>query len=304
MENLTCIAPAKVNFFLRIGRRESNNLHKIQSLFRKISVFDKISFRITEGECSIKVFPGSFIKGTAMEGLLDSISNSDNILFKAAGKFFMRAGLKGAGIEIFLEKNIPFNAGLGGGSSDAASLLSALNAVYGGKLTVEELKSIAQEVGSDVPFFLIEESSALVSGFGDEIKPVPDGSLPGYSMVVVMPDFGIGTKEAYAALDDFILTKNANYYNIQYLDFLDLSGFELANDFENVIFEKYPLLKEIRDSLVSAGAEISLLSGSGSAIFGAFGREEDARGYLNDLNGLKKFRFSDRVVLSFLAATL
>ena len=297
MENITHYAPAKINFSLRIGRKEPVGLHKIHSLMRRIGITDKITFKITEDGYKIKVVPGEVLKSGSMEADLQSISNENNIAVKAAKRFFNKLNIKNKGIDLLIEKNIPFNAGLGSGSSDGAGLLLKLNEAYDNILEKKELRKLALETGSDVPFFL-SESDALVSGFGENIEEIESGALPKYHIVLIMPDFGISTKEAYEDYDDFLLTNDINYYNIQYLGFEDL-GF--VNDFERVILKKYPVLKEIKESLISNGAELSLLSGSGSAIFGAFKTLSGANSYLNNL---KSFHFYHRVRLSYLTETL
>ena len=297
MENITYYAPAKINFSLRIGRKEPSGLHKIHSIMRRIGITDKISFKITENGYKVKVFPGAVLKNSGMEAGLQSISNENNIVAKAAKSFFNKLNIKNKGIHVLIEKNIPFNAGLGGGSSDGAGLLLKLNEAYNNILEKVELRKLALETGSDVPFFLTE-GDAVVSGFGENIEEIKTGALPKYYIVLIMPDFGISTKEAYADYDDFLLTKNINYYNIQYLGFEDL---KFENDFEKVILKKYPVLKEIKESLILNGAELSLLSGSGSAIFGAFKTLNGANSYLNNL---KSFHFYHRVHLSYLTETL
>ncbi len=298
MESLTCRAPAKVNFFLRVGEKKSpNGLHKIQSLIRKVGIFDKIYFNITGGDYNVKVIAGENIKKSRIKFDIESISNENNIAVKAAKSFFERAGIFNRGIDILIEKNIPFNAGLGGGSSDAAGLLLKLNEKFGGILDKTELRELALKTGSDVPFFL-SEGDAIVSGFGEDIEEIKAGELPRYYIALIIPDFGVSTKEAYSDYDDFILTNNINYYNIHFLDFKHL---EFINDFERVIFDRHPVLKEIKESLILSGAEGALLSGSGSAIFGAFRTEEKARLYLDNL---KSFLFYERINLSFLTATL
>jgi 4-diphosphocytidyl-2-C-methyl-D-erythritol kinase len=297
MENITYYAPAKINFSLRIGRKEPAGLHKIHSLIRRIGITDKITFKIAEYGYKIKVFPGPVLKNKGAEADLQFISNENNIAVRAAKSFFNKLNIDNKGIDLLIEKNIPFNAGLGGGSSDGAGLLLKLNEVYNNILEKAELRKLALETGSDVPFFL-SESDALVSGFGENIEEIENGALSRYYIVLIIPDFGISTKEAYADYDDFLLTNNINYYNIQYLGFKDL---ELKNDFESVIFKKYPVLEEIKESLISNGAELSLLSGSGSAVFGAFKTLNGANLYIDNL---KSFNFYRRVRLSYLTETL
>ncbi|HEC25121.1 MAG TPA: 4-(cytidine 5'-diphospho)-2-C-methyl-D-erythritol kinase [bacterium] len=302
MEDIIYYAPAKINFFLRIGEKGRSNFHKIQSLMRKIGIFDKICFKITNGPYKIRVVSGEVIKKSSINADIESISNENNIVIKAAKGFFAKSNIANKGVDVLIEKNIPFNAGLGGGSSDAAGLLSKLNEAFGNVLNRRKMMELALYIGSDVPFFLTAKD-AVVSGFGDNIIEIKEGILPKYFIVLILPDFGINTKEAYMSYDDFLLTNNMNYYNIQYLDFQcsDFKTLEFANDFESVMFEKYPILKEIKESFISYGAEASLLSGSGSTVFGAFKTSDSAGTYVDNL---KSFPFHKRVALSSLSATL
>ena len=290
-------APAKVNFSLKIGEKGSNNLHKIQSLMRKIGIFDKISFKFTEGCYEISVIPGRILKKDIFKSELESIANLDNIIIKAAKIYFKRLHIKDKGIDVLVEKNIPLKAGLGGGSSDGAGMMLKLNEIFGGALSLRELQELAFELGSDAPFFLTK-GDAIITGFGENIYEIPKAALPKYFIVIIIPDFGIGTKEAYNYFDDFLLTNNLNYYNIQYLDFKNI---KFENDFEAVIFRKYPMLKEIKDSMMRRGAEVSLLSGSGSTVFGAFKSKEKAVAYLANLESAP---FNRRIVSGSLATTL
>ena len=296
--NFYYYAPAKVNFSLKIGEKRQNNLHKIQSLMRKIGIFDKIFFKLTNGGYKISVISGEILKKDILKSELECLANEDNIVIKAAKIYFEKLNIKDKGVNVLIEKNIPLKAGLGGGSSDAAGMLLKLNEIFRSPFNMRELQKIAFEIGSDVPFFLTKRD-AIVTGFGENIYEIPETILPKYFIVLIIPDFGIDTKEAYNDFDDFLLTNNIDYYNIQYLDFKKNIKFE--NDFETVIFRKHPILKEVKDSMMQCGAETSLLSGSGSAIFGAFKSKEKAVIYLAHL---ESFPFNKRIALSSLAATL
>ena len=297
MQNLEYYAPAKLNFSLNIGKKESCGLHRILSLMRKINIKDKISFSLTEGYYNIKTVAGADLKNKIPEAEIQSLSNEENITIKTAKLFFNTLNIKNKAVDILIEKNIPFNAGLGGGSSDGAGLLLKLNVIFGNALNKSELIKLALKIGSDVPFFLTEKD-AVVFGFGEKVEEIESGVLPHYHIVLVLPDFGISTKKAYDDYDDFLLTKKTNYYNIQYLGFTELKA---KNDFETVIFENYKVIEEIKESMILSGAEISLLSGSGSAVFGAFNSEDGAKEYADKI---KSFNFYNRVRMIFLTETL
>jgi 4-diphosphocytidyl-2-C-methyl-D-erythritol kinase len=297
MQDIVYYAPAKVNFSLNIGKKESCGLHQIISLMRKINVKDKITFNLTDGSYKIITVAGANLKNKISELELQSLSNEDNITIKTAKLFFNTLNIKNKGVDILIKKNIPFNAGLGGGSSDGAGLLLKLNEIYGNPFAKSELTEIALKIGSDVPFFLTGKD-AVVSGFGEKVEEIETDVLAKYYIVLVIPDFGISTKKAYDDYDDFLLTNKSNYYNIQYLGFKDL---KLKNDFENVIFVNYKVIEEIKESMILNGAEFSLLSGSGSAVFGAFTSEHSAKDYISKI---KSFNFYNRVRMIFLTETL
>ncbi len=310
MENLDYryFAPAKVNFILKIGDKNPKGLHNIVSLIRKIAIFDKISFSIGS-TYSIKAVCGKIIAGglppsrrAAYNEFLElNLSNENNIIVKCARLFFNKINVKDKGLNLYIEKNIPLQAGLGGGSSDAAGVLIKLNKIFNYPLSMNELIKLALEAGSDIPFFLTGRD-AIVTGSGEVIKEIPKGRLTKYYIVIIVPGFGISTKDAYGGYDDFILTKKLNYYNIYNLN-LDsfLKDNRPENDFEPFILGKYPILKEIKDSMMDFKAKFSLLSGSGSAVFGGFTIKNAALRYFTNI---KTFNFSDNIFLSSWTTTL
>lgn len=330
--NYTC--PAKVNFILKIGEKNQNNLHSIFSLIIKIAIYDKISFKFTNGFYKIKTVSGESISNQLSEEkkveydefLEKNLSNENNIIIKCAKLFFDAIKVRGInlqdkGLDIYIEKNIPIQAGLGGGSSDGAGILIKLNDIFQKPLNLNELKKIALKIGSDLPFFLTKKN-AVVTGCGELLTDIEDDLLEKYYIVLIVPDFGISTKDAYNVFDDYILTKKLNYYNIMNLDlnnyinktiFSFNGDFKLSyenkefkninpeNDFEIAIFEKYPILKDIKDSMKFYKAQFSLLCGSGSAIFGVFMTKDIALDYLSKLSS---FSFYKRILLSYIATTI
>ncbi len=349
--NYTYLAPAKVNFVLKIGEKNpANNLHYIFSIIRRVSVFDRITFKINEDGNKLKVIPGKTILKQLdkkeleeyADNLEKKLSDDDNLIIKASNLFFNKINLKNKYINAAVEKNIPMQAGLGGGSSDAAGMLNILNRIYNNPLNYDELNSIAVKLGSDVSFFL-KEKDALVAGNGEIIIPIAEKSLKKYYIAVIVPKFGISTKAAYEAFDDLVLTKKINYYNILNLNFSskldilkntnsanesdsinaenyceavklkdlnDLSelgiGSEFENDFEDVILDMYPVLKDIKNFTIQqrtdkkAKAEAGMLSGSGSAMFGVFKTAKDASAYIADIENKT---FSSQIKFKFLGET-
>ncbi|MCD6405352.1 MAG: 4-(cytidine 5'-diphospho)-2-C-methyl-D-erythritol kinase [Planctomycetes bacterium] len=177
-------APAKLNLFLEVLGRRSDGYHDLESIFQAISIYDHLTVGITSSgaidlSCSDK-----------------TLETPDNLAFKAAQAFVGRTGF-GGGIEIYLEKGIPVQAGLGGGSSDAAAVLVALDVLTGASLGAERLRELGAGIGSDVPFF-IEGGTALVRGRGERVENV---DIPGkLYFVVLFAGFGISTGDVYKNL--------------------------------------------------------------------------------------------------------
>ena len=258
---------AKINLSLEIGRKLSNNYHQINSVFRQIGLHDKISIKKLKKD---KIIIKSNIK---------NIENKDNLAYKAASLLKKRYKIKD-GIEIKIDKNIPLQSGLGGGSSNAASTLTALNSLFDLKLDKDELMKLASKIGSDVPFF-IEGKTCLVSGIGDKVKKIDSLNL---NFVLIKPDIGIPTKLAYNEYDKHIenntkikkenktkkLAEALKQKNIEKI------AENLHNDFEPVIIRKYPIIKKIKNDLIKNSALNALMSGSGSAVFGIFKDKNEA----------------------------
>ncbi len=206
-----------------------------------------------------------------------NIPVNENLVYKAAQTFFAKIepGVYiGTGARITLTKEIPTQAGLGGGSSDAAHTLMALNRVFGGVFTVEALLSMAAELGSDVPFF-INGSFAFVEGRGEKVMPCEVSST--LELLLIHPPFSISTAWAYGQLKGKILReipgraelREALTTALESCNYDMLKSY-MKNDIEDVLKESFPEIQEIQDSLMAEGAVGSMLSGSGSAVFGVF----------------------------------
>ncbi len=202
----------------------------------------------------------------------------DNLIWKAATAFYAAAGTQPA-IKIRLTKNIPIGAGLGGGSSNAATTLLALNKLHHYPLTSKKLMKIGSKLGSDVPFFVYGKCS-FVSGAGERLRPAPFS--PSGWFVIVNPRFSIETKWAYDRFDQLnSLTKQTG--NVRKKRFFSGSKTWEAmrefceNDFKKVIYPAYPILEEANQKLMTLGAKAASLSGSGPSLFGAFETESKAK---------------------------
>jgi 4-diphosphocytidyl-2-C-methyl-D-erythritol kinase len=203
----------------------------------------------------------------------------DNIVYKTVNILKKHTHCtKGARIQ--LKKKIPVGAGLGGGSSDAAYALSGLNKLWGLQLSNAELNAIGAETGSDVPFFL-NGPSALVEGMGEKVTPLKIQSS--IMLLLVKPPISVSTAWAYTSFDTFHTDKlTKKPFDIKLFcqalnrkDYASL-GKMLDNDLEEVVAERYPVIREIRQKLTGAGAVISGMSGSGSTVFGVFENKDKA----------------------------
>ena len=282
---LTLNAPAKINWFLKILGLRDDGFNEIQSLIQQVTLYDTLTFRPADG-LSIET---------------DSqVPERENLVYKAAVLLQKRCGIK-KGAVIGLEKNIPMGAGLGGGSSDAATALKGLNELWALGLPVAELSVLAAELGSDVPFFLYGPLS-LMSGRGERI--VPRKALKTIYILLVKPSFDISTAWAYRKFthvrsaeiseagdplstlyynNDTELTKKAGKVNniehfirtIERAEPGDITDY-VFNDLEHVVINSFPVIAEIKNRLLEQGAGFALMSGSGSTVFGVFDSHEKA----------------------------
>ncbi len=258
------LAPAKINWFLQVGEKRPDGYHDILSLMQFIDLFDEIELEPYE----------ELIVETDLD-----IPMKENIAYKAAIKLREKTGYKD-GVKIRIKKNIPAGAGLGGGSSDAASTLMGLNKLWDLGLSTEELAGIGATIGSDIPFFL-NGPSAIVRGRGDIIEKIEikDTCL----LLLVKPEFSISSAWAYDELDRIRRQKEGQKSgNLEVLTLSSLKTvssctelFSFRNDLEEPVFRSFPLLREIKKDLTLKGALYSGMTGSGSAIFGVFSSEEE-----------------------------
>ena len=257
---------AKINFFLKIGRKLSSGYHNIQSVMQRIELSDAISIEpINEDkiivECTNK-----------------ELENENNLAYKTAlllkKKFSITHGVK-----ISMEKNIPLQSGLGGGSSNAATTLLNLNKLWGLKLKEKELIEMAAQIGSDVPFFM-GENAALVEGIGEKIKGIKKSFS--INIVLINPGFRVPTKWAYSAYDRHKPKTKANadiaslIKAIEKKDIKEIAR-NVHNDFEPIVTKKYKMINEIKTNLLRNDALNATISGSGPTVFGIFNSIYEAR---------------------------
>jgi len=272
MSSLSLLAPAKINLFLIIKGHCSNGYHLIFTMFQKISLWDEIELSVSQGE-----------KGDICLECKEStlLSGSGNLAYQAAKLFLEKAGLN-LRIKIILKKRIPIGGGLGGGSSDAASVLKGLNELAGFPFNEASLHSLGCSLGADVPFFLLEAPAALGRGIGTELEVV---HVPHGWYVLVYPDFSISTRWAY---ENYVLTGQDQGTIFDAEEVIKAAMWQ--NDLEQVILARYPEIDRIKEELMALGARAALLSGSGSTVFGSFLSQEAARRAASSLeinNGLQ-----------------
>jgi 4-diphosphocytidyl-2-C-methyl-D-erythritol kinase len=254
-------AHAKLNLFLKVLGKRPDGYHDILTLFQKISLADQLTIELTHHT------------GTKSNGIQISAEgwpvpqNETNLAYKAAAAFLQYTGIP-CSVAIHLHKNIPSGAGMGGGSSDAAAVLLALNSLTDDLLPSVELMKIGASIGADVPFFISRQTSAIGSGTGTELKPI---TIERFWFVVVWPGFCISTKWVY---DHFVLTNSGIHTNLLGAD--GLTAFLWQNDLEQAVMPSYPLLNDLKTRLISCGALHAMMTGSGSAVFGVFKTEEEA----------------------------
>jgi 4-diphosphocytidyl-2-C-methyl-D-erythritol kinase len=255
------IAPCKINLGLEVLFKRPDEYHELNTVF----------YRVMEPHDVIAVTDSEFFRFTCSD---PSLATNDNLVMKAANAWRGHLGRELPPLHIHLDKRIPMGAGLGGGSSDAATVLQILN--DDGAIGEQDLLKLAASIGADVPFFVLNTKAAVASGIGEALTPI-DAHLNASVLIVFDESIHVSTKEAYRGLNLSAQPIATNYEDlfksIESID--DLDGV-LRNDFEASIFAKHPQLASIKQQLYDHGASVALMSGSGSALFGLFESEEIA----------------------------
>lgn len=254
-------AYAKINLGLEVLRRREDGYHEIRTILQTIDFYDRLSFEKAP----------SGVQLTTDDPALDA--GEENLVLRAA-RLLARETSCPLGATVHLEKRIPAGGGLGGGSADAAVTLLALNQLWGTGASIVELHRLAQKLGMDVPFFL-HGGSAIAVGRGDEIYPL-ELSLD-FPIVLILPDFSMSTADVYGNLR---LTKRESSLTLQPFAWgvpliREVGLGELVNDLEGAAGERFTSIQELKRLLREQGALSSMMSGSGSSVFGVF-RDEDA----------------------------
>ncbi len=254
---------AKINLDLRVLHKRPDGFHELRTIFQTISLADTIDVEHSRGPSKVE--------------LKSNIDIPGNLIVKAADLVLRALNAKGQWL-IALTKRIPMGSGLGGGSSNAASMLLALPKLLGKRLPLEKLLELAAELGSDVPFFLMG-GTAVGLGRGTELYPSPD--VPASPGLLITPGIHSSTAAAYAALNrqrmdeaPAAIINNFQSFVLSACSPTPNPQSPAVNDFETVVFHQHPQLKSIKRNLLKLGAWRAMMTGSGSALFGLFPSRE------------------------------
>lgn len=264
MEKIIMRAPAKINWTLDILGKREDGYHDISTIMQSVAIYDEIEIgRVTRPGIDLKVSTPDIPGGRA------------NIGYRAAELMLETFEIHG-GIHIYIHKNIPAAAGMGGGSSDGAAIMLGIREVYGIDVSLGELMKLGSSIGADVPFCMVG-GTALAEGIGDRLtKLLPIDQV---WLVIVKPEIHISTAKIYGLVDTKNIVRrsqNQKFINALYGgDMVSVAKYG-GNALEEVTARLYPEIYTIKDELISAGAVYALMSGSGSSVFGVFKNREEA----------------------------
>jgi len=275
-------APAKINLYLHVLRRREDGYHELVTRMQKIALCDRLL---------IDCHGGSGVDFRCKDMVLPA--HMSNLAEIAAEKFLEAARLEHRGVRIVLEKNIPVSAGLGGGSSDAGSVLKGLNQLFGNPLSPAALMDLAKSIGADVPFFTVADKAVIARGIGERLSAVPD--VKGFQILLVNPGFSVSTRAVFENFALTMVTKNSKLPSsrITGLDIFSLE--QMHNDLEAVTMSSHSEIKAIKQSLIDAGAAAAMMSGSGPTVFGLFSTKAFTAQKMKDLEDQFKLVYGPRV---------
>ena len=267
---------AKINIGLRILNRRPDGYHNLSSIFIPVGWQDVLELVPARGEHTTLTQSGPMAVDCQME---------KNLVIKAMRTLEIEIERPLPPTDIYLRKNIPSGAGLGGGSADAAFALKGFNALYELGLSDKVLARVAARVGADCPFFIYNRPM-LVSGIGDVMEPIEMPAIEGKTILIAKPaDSFVSTAEAYGGVMPKELPEGADLRE----GASDLSSPLLVNDFEASLFPAHPEIKVVKEVIEAAGAVYTSMSGSGSAVFGIFEDAKLAEGAQAQLEGCDTF---------------
>jgi 4-diphosphocytidyl-2-C-methyl-D-erythritol kinase len=262
-DSITRACPAKVNLFLRVLARETDGYHGIETLFCRVALADTLEVQRTDAGIVLGV------EGAALGAV------EDNLAWRAADAVLQATGRK-FGVALRLVKQVPAGAGLGGGSSDAAAALLAVNQLANNAVPRAELLHMAARLGADVPFFITEAGCALAWGHGQRMLRLP--ALPAMPVLLLLPGTLIPTQQAYGWIDEMrhsVGPRGSVALDLDVLrswsDIARLAG----NDFEAAVFGRFPAIRAAFEALARTHPLLCRMSGSGSALFAVYRNERD-----------------------------
>lgn len=248
----------KINLGLHVVSKRPDGYHNLETLFLPVPLTDELEINISE--------TNSF----SQDGIPIAGNPNDNLCVKAYNLLRESYPEQVGSVTIHLKKNIPFGAGLGGGSADAAFTLKMLNELFSLQLSSDELRAFAARLGADCPFF-IDNQPAYATGIGDLLEPFPV-NLSGYALLLVKPQDAVSTKEAYSGIVPRDKRTDINPVDLKaaLCQPIDLWKEVVVNDFEDSVFPAHPAIAAIKQQLYDCGATYAAMSGSGSTVFGLF----------------------------------
>ncbi|MCR4880900.1 MAG: 4-(cytidine 5'-diphospho)-2-C-methyl-D-erythritol kinase [bacterium] len=262
-------APAKINLSLEIIDKFPNGFHRLSTVMQTVSLFDYLTIDLSKTDKENQII---------LSGNSDKIPYDEkNIVYKALQAYLDELGKKGCKIEVFIEKNIPSEAGLAGGSADGAAALKGINKLFNNKLSEEKIHQIAANIGSDLNFCLAG-GACLLSSRGEVIEE----KLPHkeFSVVIIKPkNISVSTPQCYKKFSEKYFEKKEAFYSKKIANLFkkDFSVSKLCeylyNDLEKPAIDMFPEIQEIKNILINAGCKGVLMSGSGSSVFGIYENE-------------------------------
>ncbi len=304
LENVSLLAPAKINLGLKLGKKRSDGFHSIASIFSTVNLFDELSVSLTENGFPVKKNTCRILCKSELQ--TEFILPEENTFTKAYKAFCVLTGID-EGVSVLLKKRIPSGGGLGGGSSDASSFIQSLNLLFCTQLSESSQMKLAGLVGSDCYFFTKalcsgkespkEKYLAFVTGRGENVSEI--SSRNDFFVLLLFSGVSVSTKIAYNLADKFysfnsvsiadvsaandLADKSEFFKNIYKMPVKNWKQLGLVNDFTKPVADAYPKIKEALCAMESAGADFVDMSGSGSTIYGIFEDRNDAENARNFL---------------------
>ena len=277
MEQLTRKAYAKINLGLDVLRRRSDGYHEVKMIMQTVDLYDTLTFRKLEAEEMSEKEKSSTDPVIRIYSDHETLPcNKSNLIYKAAELVMRTYGIK-SGVVITLEKRIPIAAGMAGGSTDAAAVFRGLNELFELAMNSDEMKKLGVTIGADVPYCIMG-GTALSEGIGEILTQLP--APPKAHLLIAKPDINVSTKFVYENLHADTLSYHPDIDGmVQALKEGSLKGItdRMGNVLETVTEKEYPVIKQIKEEMRKAGAENSLMSGSGPTVFGIYRKKETAK---------------------------